>query len=72
MEYAWLEVITIGGTIVGAFYLVYFYTIMNIKIFLNKDKLMREVLECYKIIVPYATETTSVTKYYCWELDYEV
>ena len=23
MEYAWLEVITIGGTIVGAFYLVY-------------------------------------------------
>mgnify|MGYP001184052846 FL=1 len=46
---------------------------MNIKIFLNKDKLMKEVLECYKIIVPYATETTSVTaKYYCWELDYEV
>ena len=46
---------------------------MNIKIFLNKDKLMKEVLEWYKIIVPYATETTSVTaKYYCWELDYEV
>ena len=26
-----------------------------------------------KVVVPYATETTSVTaKYYCWELDYEV
>ena len=68
-----VEVLTIGGTVVFAFYLVYALYYNEYKDFLNKDKLMKEVLECYKIIVPYATETTSVTaKYYCWELDYEV
>ena len=44
------------------FYLVYALYYNEYKDFLNKDKLMKEVLECYKIIVPYATETTSVTQ----------